>query len=288
MIAKNDPVLSLQMQTYLVYRTASQWAIETSRTTILNTSGAPKQTAGCSRLQMQLPPSVEANTRPCWAIGVYPPRYRALVVGLLLLIGLIPSPASAAKSAQQLDTQLLDRLADAMAKQAPESDLFDAQVWLVATDTRLQRYVKDADSRVRILRAVYTQATDKDIEPDLVLAVMHVESFFDPYAISRVGAQGLMQVMPFWRKELGRDQDNLTHIETNIRYGTTILAYYIERAEGDLVDALARYNGSRGRLKYPELVVDRWRRFWQSRTLSEQPELQSSCDKYDLKACRRR
>ena len=237
---------------------------------------------------MQLPPSVEANTRPCWAIGVYPPRYRALVVGLLLLIGLIPSPASAAKSAQQLDTQLLDRLADAMAKQAPESDLFDAQVWLVATDTRLQRYVKDADSRVRILRSVYTQATDKDIEPDLVLAVMHVESFFDPYAISRVGAQGLMQVMPFWRKELGRDQDNLTHIETNIRYGTTILAYYIERSEGDLVDALARYNGSRGRLKYPELVVDRWRRFWQSRTLSEQPELQSSCDKYDLKACRRR
>ena len=53
-----------------------------------------------------------------------------------------------------------------------------------------------------------------------------------------------MQVMPFWRKELGREQDNLTHIETNIRYGTTILAYYLERADGDLVDALARYNGS--------------------------------------------
>lgn len=213
---------------------------------------------------------------------------RGLSLGLLLALFWLPITESAAKSARPLDSNLLDRLAAALVEQTPKTDLFDAQVWLVATDNRLRRYVKNAPTRLRILQAVYTQSTQNLLDPDLVLAVMHVESFFDPYAISRVGAQGLMQVMPFWRKELGRDQDNLTHIETNIRYGTTILAYYIERADGDLVDALARYNGSRGRLKYPELVVDRWRRFWQSRSLAEQPELQSSCNKYDLKACRRR
>jgi len=211
-----------------------------------------------------------------------------LGLSLALVVFAASIPSSAAKPVQQLDAQLLERLATALVEQTPKTDLFDAQVWLLATDTRLRRYVKDSGTRLRILETVYTQATHKLLDPDLVLAVMHVESFFDPYAISRVGAQGLMQVMPFWRKELGRDQDNLTHIETNISYGTTILAYYIERADGDLVDALARYNGSRGRLKYPELVVDRWRRFWQSRSIAEQPELQSSCDKYDLKACRTR
>lgn len=207
---------------------------------------------------------------------------------IALALSVASIPVSAAKNAQKLDPVLLERLASALVEQTTKTDLFDAQVWLLATDTRLQRYVKDSATRLRILETVYTQATDKLLDPDLVLAVMHVESFFDPYAISSVGAQGLMQVMPFWRKELGRDQDNLTNIETNISYGTTILAYYIERAEGDLVDALARYNGSRGRLKYPELVVDRWTRFWQSRSLAEQPELRSSCNKYDLKACRGR
>jgi soluble lytic murein transglycosylase-like protein len=196
-----------------------------------------------------------------------------------------PIFAAARVPAKKLDTALLERLASSLAEQVPSDEKFDAQVWLVATEARLMRYVKDAPTRLRILRNVYTEANRQALDPDLVLAVMHVESYFDPFAISRVGAQGLMQVMPFWRGELGREQDNLTHIETNIRYGTTILAHYLERSNGDLVDALGRYNGSRGRLKYPELVVDRWRRFWQNRNLADQPELQQSCADYRLKAC---
>ena len=117
---------------------------------------------------------------------------------------------------------------------------------------------------------------------------MQVESAFNPYAISRVGAQGLMQIMPFWRSHLGRSQDNLIDVETNVIYGTTILAHYLDVANGDLVDALARYNGSRGRLDYPELVVTAWRKVWRHKSSSELPELLASCATYGLQACRYR
>jgi soluble lytic murein transglycosylase-like protein len=158
----------------------------------------------------------------------------------------------------------------------------------MASEQRLKRYVADPEDRLEILRLVYREASRTSLDPDLVLAVMQVESHFDRYAISRVGAQGLMQVMPFWRMELGRPQDNLTQVETNIIYGTTILAHYLEETRGDLVDALARYNGSRGRLDYPELVVSAWRRYWRHKPSSELPELLSSCTNYGLKACRYR
>jgi soluble lytic murein transglycosylase-like protein len=95
-----------------------------------------------------------------------------------------------------------------------------------------------------------------------------------------------MQVMPFWRIEIGRPQDNLTDLETNIRYGTTILAHYLEVSNGDLVEALGRYNGSRGQLRYPERVVAAWRTRWRSRVQAEVPQLHASCNEYALKACR--
>ena len=212
---------------------------------------------------------------------------RTLVrVTLLLLCCTLSDLALAAKKSAQ-DPVLLSKLGESLTATLEAADPFDAQVWLLANDTRLARYVKDAPTRLSILQNVYAESHRQGLEPDMVLALMHVESYFDQFAISHVGAQGLMQIMPFWRKELGRDQDNLTDIETNIRYGTTILAHYIERSKGDLVEALGRYNGSKGRLKYPELVFDRWSRFWQNRTSEEQPEILKTCSEYQLKACRR-
>ena len=148
------------------------------------------------------------------------------------------------------------------------------------------RYIDDHGQRVELLKIVYRESSRHDLDADLVLAVMQVESAFDRFAISRVGAQGLMQIMPFWRQEIGRPRDNLTEVETNVRYGTTILAHYLDVADGDLVDALARYNGSRGRLKYPERVVSAWRRVWRNKTSDDLPELQASCSQYGLRACR--
>lgn len=185
-----------------------------------------------------------------------------------------------------VDSALLEKLAQTMAQQHANTDRFDAEVWLVASEQRLQRYLQPYAARLELLETVYRESQRQALDADLVLAVMQVESAFDRYAISRVGAQGLMQVMPFWRDEIGRPQDNLTIVETNIRYGTTILAHYLQIAQGDLVDALARYNGSRGRLDYPELVVTAWRKVWRNKTSADLPELLSSCANYGLRACR--
>ena len=209
---------------------------------------------------------------------------------LLLTASLCAAGAAWASSETNAENPVVDpalraHLAATLAQAADDGDRFDAEVWLLASDRRLQRYVDDPEERLLVLKTVYAEASRHKLEPDLVLAVMNIESHFDRYAVSRVGAQGLMQVMPFWRLELGRPQDNLTDIRTNIRYGTAILAHYLTVSKGDLVDALARYNGSRGRLKYPELVLKAWRKRWGNQTQDDVPALQASCTNYELNAC---
>lgn len=141
-------------------------------------------------------------------------------------------------------------------------DRFDAEVWLVDMSGRLSKFVKDPKKRLKMLKAIHREATKAELKPDLVLALIEIESHFDRFAISRVGAQGLMQVMPFWKKEIGRPQDNLTDIDTNLSYGCRILQYYLKREKGNLMNALARYNGSYGKYWYPEKVMDAWKQRW--------------------------
>ncbi len=99
--------------------------------------------------------------------------------------------------------------------------------------------------------------------PQLVLAVIDVESAFDPFAVSSAGAVGLMQVMPFWPNELGLTTKDLIDVELNVRMGTSILAYYLNRERGDYRRALGRYNGSLGKRQYPDLVLNRLNTRWQ-------------------------
>ncbi len=141
-------------------------------------------------------------------------------------------------------------------------DRFDAEVWLVGKSRPLARFVKEPKERLRILRLVHREAKRVNLPADMVLAVIHVESLFDPYAISSVGAQGMMQVMPFWKKEIGRENDNLIDLETNLRYGCTILKFYLDKEEGRWAEALARYNGSYGKYWYSERVMNAWQNTW--------------------------
>ena len=69
---------------------------------------------------------------------------------------------------------------------------------------------------------------------------MQVESGFRKYAVSSAGARGYMQVMPFWVKLIGRPDDNLFNMRTNLRYGCTILRHYLDIEKGDLYRALGR------------------------------------------------
>lgn len=141
-------------------------------------------------------------------------------------------------------------------------DRFDAEVWLLDMSTRMTRYIPAAEERLTLLRLVHREASKAGLRPDLVLALIHTESHFDRFAISSAGAQGMMQVMPFWKAELGRPQDNLTDNATNLRYGCTILSFYLRKENGNLGRALARYNGSLGKQAYPAKVIGFWHDFW--------------------------
>lgn len=144
------------------------------------------------------------------------------------------------------------------------ADRYDAEVWLVDMSARLERYVKDSEERLLLLRQVHAAAARASLPPELVLAVIEVESHFDRFAISRVGAQGMMQVMPFWKNEIGRADDNLTMNLTNFEYGCRILQFYLQREKGDLHRALAAYNGSLGSRRYSNKVYQAWSRHWRT------------------------
>ena len=161
-----------------------------------------------------------------------------------------------------IEPSLKEELANAIADADSFDDEFSAQVWLVDMSARLERYIKDPKERLTLLRMVHQEATRAEVSPELVLSIIHIESLFNPYAVSYVGAQGLMQVMPFWKKEIGRVDDNLINSATNLRYGCTILKHYLKREKGNWVKALARYNGSVGRMKYPNKVLGVWQRYW--------------------------
>lgn len=178
---------------------------------------------------------------------------------LLLVVLALPAGANVR---QAPEPELRDLLQRTVAEADSFQDRFDAEVWLLDMSTRLTRYVPDPGERLTLLQHVHREASRAGLRPDLVLALIHAESGFDRFAISSVGAQGLMQIMPFWKAELGRPQDNLTDTPTNLRYGCTILSYYLRKEKGDLSRALARYNGSLGKAHYPARVIGFWQDFW--------------------------
>lgn len=183
----------------------------------------------------------------------------------LIVIGFLAatlSPLSVAATTERPDNEIRHLLQQTIINANSFKDRFDAEVWLVDMNGRLARYVKDPAERMRILELVHKESHRFDLKPEMVLAVMHVESLFDRYAVSRVGAQGLMQVMPFWKNEIGTKEDNLTDIATNIRYGCAILKTYLTREKGNMIRALARYNGSLGKTWYPERVFNAWEKHW--------------------------
>lgn len=192
-------------------------------------------------------------------------RRRDVVIMLLTLT------ASHAATAE-FDPALRAALERAFEADDGFQDRFTAEVWLLDMSTRLDRLaqgtdrlsqrLRDHQERIDILRGAYREATRAGLDPNLILAVIEVESTFDRYAISRSGAQGLMQVMPFWLRELGMDNANLMNINVNLRLGCTILHYYLDRENGDLARALARYNGSVGKPDYPRRVLTARRRHW--------------------------
>jgi soluble lytic murein transglycosylase-like protein len=180
----------------------------------------------------------------------------------LSLASLLAGPSVLFAAPQPIDPDLREALRKAAGESDSFRDRFEGEVWLQDMSTRLEKRLPDRDFRIDLLKNVHYEAARARLEPELVLAVIQVESNFDPFAISRVGAIGLMQIMPFWLKEIGKPGDNLFHPTTNLRYGCTILRHYHDREKGNRTRALMRYNGTR-QYGYAALVYKsldtRWR-----------------------------
>ncbi len=142
------------------------------------------------------------------------------------------------------------------------ADPKEGQMWLNEMSRRLQHRIPDEWERKKILTAVHYEATRAGLDPQMVLGLIEVESAYRRYAISSVGAKGLMQVMPFWVRYIGTADHNLFDLTTNLRYGCTILRHYMNIEKGNIFRALGRYNGSLGQAKYPNAVVGAWKSRW--------------------------
>lgn len=186
-----------------------------------------------------------------------PRLFYSLLAGLALA-----TAVSAVNAHPKIDPALRAALKQALGKAESFDNQYAAEVWLMDMSNRLKPFIPDPDQRMRLLRIVHREATRANLNPRLVLAVIQTESAFRQYAISSAGARGLMQIMPFWKNEIGRPQDNLFDIQTNLRYGCTILRYYLDISDGNLTEALARYNGSYPEYWYPRRVYaalsERW------------------------------
>jgi soluble lytic murein transglycosylase-like protein len=137
------------------------------------------------------------------------------------------------------------------------------QQWFDAMSARLKRRLPDDQVRTEFLESAWYEATRAGLDPGLVLGLIQVESAYRKYAVSIVGARGYMQVMPFWTKVIGdANRRALFDMQTNLRYGCSILRMYIDKEDGNLYLALGRYNGSRGRPEYPNAVLAAWKN-WQ-------------------------
>jgi soluble lytic murein transglycosylase-like protein len=140
--------------------------------------------------------------------------------------------------------------------------------WFDAMSGRLKRRLPDDQMRREFLESAWYEATRAGLDPGMVLGLIQVESAYRKYAVSIVGARGYMQVMPFWTKVIGdSNRRALFDMQTNLRYGCSILRMYIDMEGGNLYLALGRYNGSRGRPDYPNAVLAAWKN-WEFKSAS--------------------
>ena len=189
---------------------------------------------------------------------------KALCAALLLFA------SGAANAGAQIEEPLAASVRAAMSaavsdKSAPFlvfKDPENARSWLNEMNARLSKRVPDRKERTELLKTVHHEAMRAGLDPQLVLGLMEVESGFRKYAVSTSGAQGYMQVMPFWVKLIGKPDHKLFHRTLNVRYGCVILRHYLDIEKGDYYRALGRYNGSLGKPEYPNLVLGAWKGKW--------------------------
>jgi soluble lytic murein transglycosylase-like protein len=183
---------------------------------------------------------------------------------VLLLPGLALAGAQRYEAlADSVRAQMQRAIADRAVPRLAFADPMEGQVWMKTMSRRLERFLPDAAEREDLLATVHYEATRAGLDAEMVLGLIEVESRFRKYAVSKAGARGYMQVMPFWVDLIGERDHNLFNLRVNLRYGCTILRHYLDVENGNYYRALGRYNGSLGRPEYPVMVRAAWKARWQ-------------------------
>jgi soluble lytic murein transglycosylase-like protein len=197
----------------------------------------------------------------------------AVALALSLVAG-VAAPMSSAWAGGQIEEPLADAVRSALSAAvgggsapalvfADEAQRQQCEMWSLALEAKLAKRKPEDLVRREFLQTVCYESKRAGLDAGLVMGLIQVESGFRKYAISPVGARGYMQVMPFWSRSIGNgDASSLFHMQTNLRFGCVILRHYLDVEKGNLFMALGRYNGSRGRAEYPNMVTAA-RRSWQ-------------------------
>jgi soluble lytic murein transglycosylase-like protein len=170
----------------------------------------------------------------------------ALTVGLMVCIADVKLPAGTGRAEDE--------------RSRPEAlvlgtDAFPESMWTAACEPQLSDlsaavYIPAAEPQIYPYDLIVHEAAGRyNIDADLLLAIIMVESGFNPRAISKKGAKGLMQLMPetAYALEVG----NVYCPEENVKAGARHLRWLLERFEGDVKLALAAYNaGVQNVLRY--------------------------------------
>ncbi len=181
---------------------------------------------------------------------------------IYILCLLLSTVSFASQREEHLSHSVINTLRTQINKPYSEIPLnrkMESVTWVTKALPYIKRF--DIESRRPFLELVFYEASRAGLDPWLVLSVIQIESNFNRYATSRVGAQGFMQVMPFWVKSIGTPSQNLYDPGVNLRFGCTILRFYLLLEHGNLTRALARYNGSLGKLEYPNSIFNVWKKF---------------------------
>ena len=203
------------------------------------------------------------------ATSVPSSRILRLSLGRLVLAALLGFAPAAARAGAQIEEALAANVQNSLHRSVSDYPaphlVFATDVegwaWLADMSSRLAAKIPDWPTRRDFLVTVQYEASRAGLDPQLVLGLIQQESNFRKYAVSSAGARGYMQVMPFWLRQIGTPEHDLFTLRTNLRYGCTILRYYLDLENGDLYRALGRYNGSLGRAEYPSAVrasMQRW------------------------------
>jgi len=157
----------------------------------------------------------------------------------VLAVAGVGSPVFANQQYEPMADHVRLALRTALSAPAAPRPIFDSVGhridWMAEMSRRLARRVPDFTERTELIKIIRYEAQRVGIDPQIIFALIEVESNFRADAVSHAGAIGLMQVMPFWTDVLSRGSSReLFEPRVNIRYGCLILRHYLDIEKGNL------------------------------------------------------